>query len=31
MIEVLAGWGLVTLFGICVLSLAWATMDRGDE
>ena len=31
MMEAMAGWGLVTLFGICVLSLAVATVDKGDE
>jgi len=31
MIEILAGWGLVSLFTICVLALAVATVDKGDE
>jgi hypothetical protein len=31
MIEILAGWGLVALFAICVLSLAVATVDREDD
>lgn len=31
MIEVLAGWGLVALFGVSVMALCVATMDRNDD
>lgn len=31
MMEMLAGWGIFTLFAVCVLSLAVATWDKGDE
>jgi hypothetical protein len=31
MMELLAGWGIFTLFTVCVLSLVVATLDRGDE
>jgi hypothetical protein len=31
MMETLAAWGLILLFGLIVASLMIATMDKGDE